>query len=91
MFQALAIRSEEGLKLETLALETLFGGKFTVSLSLSVCLSVCSLVCVHSSNYCLSICHSLCSFPLSIHPHLSFTLNSTFEFICWFMYLFLHL
>ena len=41
MFQALAIRSEEGLKLETSVLETLFGGKFTVSLSLSVCLSVC--------------------------------------------------
>ena len=91
MFQALAIRSEEGLKLETSVLETLFGGKFTVSLSLSVRLSV---LCVYIHPItCLSICHSLCFFLLSSHPHLSFTttLTSTFEFICWFMYLFLHL
>ena len=66
MFQALALHSEEGLKLETSALETLFGGKFTVSLSLSVCLSVClsALLCVyiHPITVFLSVTHSALSF-----------------------------
>ena len=65
MFQALAICSEEGLKLETSASETLFDGKFTVSLSLSVCLSALLCVYIHPITVFLSVTHSalsLCPF-----------------------------
>ena len=55
MFQALAIHSEEGLKLETSALETLFGGKFTVSLSLSVCLLFCVCTFIQLLSFYLSL------------------------------------
>ena len=67
MFQVLAICSDEGLKLETLALETLFGGKFTVSLSLSVCLSVCLLFCVCTFIQLLSFYLSLTLLFPSVH------------------------
>ena len=62
MFQALALPSEEGLKLETSVLETLFGGKFTVSLSLllSVCLS-CVSTFIQLPVF-LSVTHSALSF-----------------------------
>ena len=55
MFQALAICSDKGLKLAMSALETLFGGKFTVSLSLSVCLLFCVCTFIQLLSFYLSL------------------------------------
>ena len=70
MFQALVIYSEEGLKLETSASETLFGGKF-YSITQFVGLSVCRSVCL---SVCQSICSCVCTFIQLLSFYLSLTL-----------------
>ena len=67
MFQALAICSDEGLKLETSALETLWWQIYSITqfVCLSVCLSALLCVYIHPITVFLSVAHSalsLCPF-----------------------------